>query len=141
MCIRTATHRDFAIIRNLPVQLTPRPVTLLKPKHFRVLFQENNVRLLVNESNYRVCGFMALRFTPAIDSDVRFLVIIHLGLHRHPLRYRIAAELEKQASIIAQEHQCEALLVNALKLPGDTLNFYRQHGYILESETLIKKLA
>lgn len=141
MCIRKATHNDFATIRTLPVQMTTRPVTSLQPKHFRVLFQENNVRLLVNEGLHAVSGFISLRFMPALDSGVRFLVIVHLSLDRHALRQGIAAELEAQAASVAKEHHCAALLVQAKKLPPSTISFYRDRGYCLDNETLIKKIA
>jgi GNAT superfamily N-acetyltransferase len=140
MCIRKANFKDFATIRKLPVQLTPRPVTRLLPKHFRVLAQEAGVRLLVFEGTHAVSAFMALRFMPAMDSAIRFMVIVHLGLDRHAMRQGIAAEMEEQAAAIALEHRCAALLVQARALPVTAMYFFRERGYELETETLMKKL-
>ena len=141
MCIRKATHNDFSVIRTLTVQLTQRAATALQPKHFRVLYQEANVRLLVNEGTHTVCAFMALRFIPALDSCIRYLVIVHLALDKQALKQGIAAELEAHAANIASLLECNGLLVQADKLPAPAARFYRERGYKMESGTLIKKLA
>ena len=87
MTIRKATMNDFPVIRTLPVQLTSRAVDALKPKNFRVLFQEAAVRLFVFEASESVSAFMALRFMPGLESGIRFLVIVHLGLDRFALAF------------------------------------------------------
>src|SRR5437588_3231826 len=140
MCIRQASNNDFPYIRKLPVQLTSRPVTSLLPKHSRVLIQEADVRLLVFEGTHAVSAFMALRFMPAIDSAIRFLVIIHLGLDRHAVRQGIAEQLEAHAADIADKHHCAALLVKAKNLSAEVIRFYHGQGYVLKTETLMKKI-
>lgn len=141
MCIRQATNNDHNFIRKLPVQLTARPVTSILPKHYRVLFQEPAVRLLVFEGTHAINAFIAVRLLPAAESNVRFLSIVHLGLERQAYKAGIADDLEAYACLIARQQLCAAVLVQAEKLQDKVLDFYKGRGYRLESEILIKRLA
>jgi len=138
--IRKMTGNDIAYVRKLPVQLTGNAAIELIPRKFRWLMHDRNYRLLVCERDQKVAAFAGLNFSPSADSGINFLVVNWFAADRFALSLGLAAELEKQATELALENNSVALLVSSDKLTEKAKQFYLDRGYVLNGNTLIKKL-
>ncbi|MBS1524854.1 MAG: hypothetical protein JST19_04340 [Bacteroidetes bacterium] len=139
--IRKISGNHFRLVRLLPVQLTQLPASTLQLKQLRMMAQVRDHELFVRESASGISAFMALQFTPGHDSSIRFLLIKYFATDRFALHDRAAAQMEETATRIAAEAGCTALLVRANALNAAATKFYRERGYALNGQVLIKSLT
>jgi hypothetical protein len=138
--IRKMTANDIGLIRKLPVQLAHPAVTTLIPRKLRVLLQDRNFRMVIAEHERKVTAFAALCFSPSRDSSINFLVINYFATDRFAMSQGVAAELEAQATELARSNGSAGVLVGSDKLGRAALGFYKDRGYVLNGNTLIKEL-
>ena len=141
MGIRKVTALDFGYLRRLPVQLLQPASSTLLPKKLRQMMNDPNVRLLVFDADKKITAFIALAFSPSLDSVIRFLVITHFATDRFGDRLGIAAEMEAYAVSLATENRATAVLVNNEGSRDSARKFFEQMGYAVTGEALIKTLS
>ncbi len=140
MSIRDANAKDFSAIRKLPVQLASTAASTLTGKQYRELLLDPGAVLLVEDTEKKVSAFIALNFSPAVDSPIRFLVIMVFAIDHFSMRLGIASAMTEEAVKIAREGHSAALLINAGKLRPDMLGFYERLGFAGSPDCMIKKL-
>ena len=138
--IRKISANDFRLVRLLPLQLTQLPACALRLKQLRMMGQVSDHELFIRENLGGISAFMALQFTPDRESRIRFLLIKYFAVDRFALGNSAAADMEEKATSIAREAGCTALLVRANALNTAALSFYRERGYVLNGQALIKKI-
>ena len=140
MGIRKLTALDFGPIRQLPVQLTGSATPALQLKKLRLMMNDANIRMFVEESGKKVNAFLALQFMPSADCALNFLLITHFSVDRFAVRQGAALAVEEQVVCLAKENRSAAILVRSDKLGTAALRFYQQRGYTVSADILMKKL-
>ena len=136
--IRKIAGADYRHVRLLPVQLTQLPASALRLKQLRMMSIVPDHELIVRGKHRRHYGF-AVEILPDHDKPIRFLMIKYFAVDALALFAGSAVEIEQYAESFALTTGCKGIMVRANGLIAATLKFYRERGYILDGDALIRK--